>query len=59
MAKEDAAHWLKLAREARERGAKLTDPFGKRTMRMIAQQYELLAERVEEAAKQARQNKSA
>lgn len=59
MAEEDADHWLTLAREARARAGALGDPFSKRTMLIIAQRYELLAERAGRVAKKPTPDKSA
>jgi hypothetical protein len=42
---DDPEHWLKLAQDTRATAQFLTDPFSKRTLLLIAQRYELMAER--------------
>lgn len=37
---------MKLAREARDSAASVSDPYNKRTFLLIAQRYETMAERV-------------
>lgn len=43
--------WLRLAQEARDRAATIHDPYSKRTLLLIAQRYEMLAERAERTKK--------
>lgn len=49
MAEHGAEQWLKLAEEARLHAAQIHDPYSKRTLLLIAQRYEMLAERARHA----------
>ena len=46
--KPDAEHWLALAKEARETALRMTDSISKRSLTVIAERYELLAQRAQE-----------
>jgi hypothetical protein len=42
---DDPEYWLKLAQDSRATAERIADPFSKRTLLLIAQRYEMMAER--------------
>jgi hypothetical protein len=49
---DDPEHWLKLAQDSRAAAEKLVDPFSKRTLLLIAQRYDLMADRAKQRAEE-------
>jgi hypothetical protein len=42
---DDPNYWLKLALDSRAKADLMVDPYSKRTLLLIAQRYEIMAER--------------
>jgi hypothetical protein len=56
---DNSEHWLKLADESRVAATHMSDPFSKRTLLLIAQRYEIMAERAGQRAAQEASRKKA
>ena len=56
---DDPEHWLKLARDSRVSAEWITDAYSKRTLLLIAQRYEMMAERAKRRSDEGRKDECA
>ena len=56
---DDPEHWLRLARGTRASAQQVSDEYSKRALRLIAQRYELMAERTRQRIEEKKKGEGA